>query len=226
MSNHSKKDPKMTAVALSAQTPREARFWDKIAPKYAAKPVPDEAIYAEKLRIVRSHLTPDSTVFEFGCGTGSTAVALAPFSHCIIATDVSAKMIEIARDKAEAANLTNLRFERATLEDYAPDSGSVDMVLGMSILHLLVDRKSAMRSAYRMLKPGGVFISSTACIADRMAWFGLIAPVGKLFGLIPHVAIFRTKTLVREIEEAGFTIERRWQPEKSGTAFLVACKPE
>ncbi len=49
---------------------RSARFWDRIAKRYARTPVADEAAYQRKLKITRGYLRPDMEVMEFGCGTG------------------------------------------------------------------------------------------------------------------------------------------------------------
>lgn len=50
---------------------RTIRFWDRIAEKYAKQPIANPEAYEEKLRLTRRRLTPDSSVLEFGCGTGS-----------------------------------------------------------------------------------------------------------------------------------------------------------
>ena len=63
--------------ALETMNPTD-RFWDRIADRYAAKPVPDQAVYERKLQITRTLLHPQAEVLELGCGTGSTALALAP----------------------------------------------------------------------------------------------------------------------------------------------------
>ena len=56
---------------------RNARFWDRIAIRHAAKPVPDEKVYERKLAITREYL--NRQVLALGCGTGSTAIAYAPY---------------------------------------------------------------------------------------------------------------------------------------------------
>ena len=76
---------------------RNARFWDKRAERYEQRPVADQETYEKKLGITRNYLTQDSEVLEIGCGTGSTAIAHAPYAKSILATDVSPAMIEIAR---------------------------------------------------------------------------------------------------------------------------------
>lgn len=202
-----------------------ARFWDRIAVRYAKKPVADEAAYQHKLRISRDYLRPDMEVLEFGCGTGSTALVHAPFVKRILAIDISAKMIEIARGKAAADDAGNVDFQQASIDDFTAPEQSFDAVLGLSILHLLEDKDATIAKVHAMLKPGGVFISSTACLGDNMKFFKLIAPVGKFFRLLPILKVFTAAELEESLTRRGFEINHRWQPGKNKSLFIVATKP-
>ena len=95
---------------------RESEFWNKRADNYAKRPVSDEATYEKKLDITREYFRPDMEVLELGCGTGSTALAHAPYVKHILATDLSTRMIEIARDKAKAAGIDNVTFAAASAD--------------------------------------------------------------------------------------------------------------
>ena len=78
----------------------DARFWDRIATKYAADTIADMAGYERTLARTRDFLDGGQTAFEFGCGTGTTALGLAPFVARMVATDISGNMIAIARQMA------------------------------------------------------------------------------------------------------------------------------
>lgn len=199
-------------------------FWDRIADRYARKPVPDEAVYQEKLEITRGYLQPETEVLELGCGTGSTAIAHAPHVRHIRATDISSKMLEIARDKAAAAGVDNVTFEQATVEEIEAPDDSVDVVLGLSILHLLEDKDAAISKVHRMLEPGGVFVSSTACVGDMNPLIRLVLPIARILGLAPLVNVFSSDELAASLEEAGFAIDHRWQPGRGKAVFIVAKK--
>ena len=201
-------------------------FWDKIADRYSKRPVADEAAYQKKLQITRDYLRPDMEVLEFGCGTGSTAIVHAPYVKHIHAIDISARMIEIAQGKADAANISNVTFAQATIDEFsAPDKG-FDAVLGLSILHLLENKEAVITKVHKMLKPDGIFVTSTACLGDTMKFFKLIVPIGKFFGLIPLVKVFTTKELEDSLKTAGFEIDYQWQPDKGKAVFIVATKAE
>lgn len=205
---------------------QSAKFWDKIAARYAKQPIADEAAYQKKLEVTRGYFRPDMDVLEFGCGTGSTAIIHAPYVRHIRAIDISSNMIEIAQAKATAQNIDNITFEQATIEAISIAEQSLDGVLGLSILHLLEDKEAAIAKVYKMLKPGGLFVTSTACLGDTMSWFKLIAPVGKLLGLMPLVNVFTVKDLEKSLTEAGFTIDYQWQPGQGKAVFMVAKKAE
>jgi len=203
-----------------------ARFWDRIAGRYARQPVADEAAYQRKLAVTREYLRPDIEMLEFGCGTGSTALAHAPFVRHILAIDVSGKMLAIAQGKAEAAGVENVTFRQSAIEDLDAPDGSFDAVLGMSILHLVADRDAVIARVYRLLRPGGVFVTSSACLGDGMGFIRYIEPVGRRLGLMPMVKVFTEAELAKSIEDAGFAIEHQWRPDadKRKAVFILARK--
>ncbi|MEM7769887.1 MAG: class I SAM-dependent methyltransferase [Cyanobacteria bacterium P01_A01_bin.37] len=202
-----------------------AKFWDRMAEGYAKQPIADEASYQKKLQVTQEYFNPDMEVLEFGCGTGSTAIIHAPHVKHIRAIDVSSTMLEIAQGKAEAENITNITFEKATIEELSVPDQTFDAVLGLSILHLLEDKEAAIAKVYQMLKPGGVFVTSTVCLGDAMAWFKIIAPIGKFFGVFPLVKVFTEKALASSVTDAGFEIDYQWRPDKKKAVFIVAKKP-
>ncbi|MBT0962832.1 class I SAM-dependent methyltransferase [Denitromonas iodatirespirans] len=204
-----------------------ARFWDWIADRYAKQPVPDAAAYQHKLDVTRQYFTPDMQVLEFGCGTGTTAISHAPHVAQIRAIDVSPKMLDIARQKAAAAGVSNVRFEQSSIDALAAADASFDVVMGHSILHLLRDKDAAIAKVHRLLKPGGVFITSTTCAGDspKLRAIGFVLSIGSRLGLLPYLSVFTEKDLHASLTRAGFDIAHRWQPKPNSAVFIVAKKP-
>ena len=163
-------------------------------------------------------------VLEIGCGTGTTAIAHAPFVGHIRATDLSPRMVEIAQDKATAAGIDNVTFEVLSVEALDVPGASIDVVMAHSILHLLEDKDRTIADIHSMLRPGGVFVTSTACIGDMMLPLRLIIPVGRFLRLIPPVKVFSVAELKDSLESAGFEIDYEWQPKKSAAAFIICRK--
>ena len=205
---------------------QSAKFWDRIAKRYAKRPVSDEAAYQKKLQVTRDYFRPDMEVLEFGCGTGSTAIAHASYVRHVHAIDISSKMIEIAQGKADAEKVDNVTFEQSTIEELSDSDESLDAALGLSILHLLEDKEAVIARIYRMLKPGGIFVSSTICLGNTMRFLKVIVPIGKFFNLIPMIRFFTAQELEDCLTAAGFEIDHRWRPGKGKAVFIVAKKTE
>lgn len=198
------------------------KFWDKIADKYAIDPIPDEAVYDTKLEATRELFRPDMDVLEIGCGTGGTALKHAPVVRHIRAIDFSEAMLAKARTQASAAGITNVSFERADIVEMPAEPEHFDVVLALSVLHLLDDPDAAIRKIHAMLKPGGYFVSSTACIRSMLPGLRFIVPLGRAFGLLPVLNAMTVDQLVGKIEAGGFEIEHRWHPSRGKALFVIA----
>ncbi len=201
-------------------------FWDKVAERYSKKPVVDEAAYQEKLRITREYFRPDMEVLEIGCGTGSTAVAHAPFVKHVRATDISSRMIEIAAAKAAAQEVDNISFDVGAIDDLNIADQSVDAVLALSVLHLVEDRDEVIATVHRMLKKDGVFVTSTVCLGESMKILKFIGPIGRSLGLMPMFKVFTPQELADSLIEAGFALDYQWQPGRGKAMFIVAKKAD
>lgn len=192
----------------AAPTP-DARFWDRVARKYAARRIGDEAGYARTLALAGALLGPGDAVLELGCGTGTTALALAPRCGRILATDVSPAMIAIAREKAAVAGATTVAFAVAPAHGPPDDAGPFDAVLAFNLLHLLPDRRAALRAAHARLKPGGHLVTKTPCLAETTPLLRLLIPAMRLVGMAPRVAFLTADDLERDLVEAGFAVVER-----------------
>ena len=203
-----------------------AKFWDKTAEKYSKQPVRDEAGYQKKLEVTGSYLTPESTVFEFGCGTGSTAIVHAPHVKRIDCIDISSNMLEIAQDKTDKEGINNITFQQSTIEEFSAADESYDVVMAHSILHLLENPEAAIAKAARLLKPGGVFVTSTVCLGNSRSFWRLLLPIARFFRIIPNVKSLTREQLAQMFRNAGFEEDYCWdQGEKIQVAFVILKKP-
>lgn len=210
------------------RTANDARFWDRIARKYAADAIADPAGYERTLERTRHYLKAGDAVLEVGCGTGTTALKLAPSVARVVATDISSEMIAIAREKVAAEGCANVAFEVARADAANTPDATFDVTLGFNVLHLVEARDAALRNLYRVLKPGGLFISKTPCLAQMGLPVRLVVPVMQAIGKAPFVAFFSDAELEREIIAANFEIVERARHGSRGKdprPFLVARKP-
>ena len=225
------------STASSAPVDSTAKFWDKMAPGYFKSPIKDLDAYQTKLELTQQYLKPDMDLLEFGAGTGGTSLKHAPYVKHILATDISPKMIAIAKEQADDKQLKNVDFKVASVDDLSNSipSNSLDGVLGLSILHLVENRQEVMKQTYKWLKPGGYFFTSTVCIADmRVApLVRLITPIAQWLGFFPPLSILSSDELRQDFQDAGFSIEKEWRstkpngkPDKDTAMFIIGKKPE
>lgn len=208
---------------------KDQKFWDKIAPKYARDPIADEAAYEQTLARTISYLDPQDRVLELGCGTGSTALRIAPHVAFIVGTDLSPGMIEIAHSKATAQGIDAAEFRAADTEAAFATADRPNAVLGFNLFHLVPNAAKDFTRVYAALPSGGLFISKTPCLGNigvlKWVLFHTMIPIMKALGKAPgFVRFYRQTDLEAEIEAAGFTIiEALNAPAIS--RYLVARKP-
>lgn len=111
------------------------------------------------LAIFESHgVTADSTVIDFGAGTGQFALpAAARFAH-VIAVDISPEMIGVIRARTAEAKLRNLEATRAGFLSYEHQGAPVDGVYTRNALHHLPDffKAIALQRIAQLLRPKGI----------------------------------------------------------------------
>jgi cyclopropane fatty-acyl-phospholipid synthase-like methyltransferase len=203
-------------------TTRHVRFWDRIADRYAARPVKDPAAYEAMLADAAGRLSPTDRVLEIGCGTGSTAIRLAPHAAEWTATDFSPEMLRIARAKSAPANL---RFVLADAGS-AFDGGPFDAICAFQVLHLVGDLPGTLARIHANLKPGGLLISKTWCFAEMGLKLRSLFLALRLIGLFPAARALTKIALRQAIRDAGFEIvdERVFGTNPNGP-YIVARRP-
>ncbi|MDC0739172.1 methyltransferase domain-containing protein [Cognatishimia sp. SS12] len=203
-------------------------FWDGIAPKYATTPISDMQGYEATLARTRSYLKQDDHVLEIGCGTGRTALQLAPTVGEIVATDLAPAMLDVGREEAWNDGIKNIRF--AQCDALNPPEGPYDVVLAHNILHLVEDLPGVLRASHAVLKPGGLLISKTFVrpsggINFKARAMMAILPVLQWLGKAPFVKVHSRASFEASFRAAGFEIvETGGYPAGADRLYLVARK--
>lgn len=205
-----------------------AEFWDGAAEKYAKSPIKDMKSYEYTLGRTKSYLSKTDRVLEIGCGTGSTALLLAPDVAHITASDISGNMIRIAEEKAAKQGVQNASFVTSDLFGSSLDQGPYDAVLALNVIHLIEDTPAVMKRIGQLLKPDGVFISKTVCRPGKGTPFKfrlmvMAIPLMQFFGKAPFVQFMKIPELEHHIADSGFkVIEASSSPPPS--RYIIAKK--
>ncbi|HEX7923524.1 MAG TPA: class I SAM-dependent methyltransferase [Bradyrhizobium sp.] len=184
----------------------DARFWDRAARKYAARPIAAPAEYERTLDRTRALLKSSDHVLELGCGTGTTALRLAGSVESYLATDISAEMVAIANQKHTTTPIRGLTFRVATADTTAVDAGPFDAILGFNYLHLVRDLHGTLCRIHALLVADGVFISKTPCVGEMNRLVRLVLPAMRAIGMAPHAGVFTSDRLRELLGAGGFEI--------------------
>ena len=201
-----------------------AAFWDRIAPRYARQPISNMDAYEATLARVKTYLSDRQTALELGCGTGSTALILAPFVKEYEGTDISGGMIDVALEKAWNASMPNVSFRRAGVEAAEHAGKSPDVVLAFNLLHLVPDTEATLAMVHDLLPEDGLFISKTPCIGAKWYYRPLVKAM-QMVGKAPFVRFLKVSQLDHMMVAAGFEIvETGLYPPSTPSRFIVARK--
>ena len=101
---------------------------------------------------------PGQTVLELAAGPGDTgflAAELIQPGGTLITSDAIPDMLSVAQRRAEALEITNVRFRQIDAEVIDIEAGSIDGVLCRWGYMLLTDPGAALRETRRVLRQGG-----------------------------------------------------------------------
>ena len=150
-------------------------------------------------------LQPGEVVVDLGCGGGLDVFLAAQqvgSQGKAIGIDMTAAMIERARENAADGGYENVEFLLATIDRLPLADASIDCVISNCVINLAPDKPAVFREIARVLKPGGrLAVSDIAlkaalplAVAESMA-----AYVGCIAGAI-HIEDYRNGLLAAGFE--------------------------
>jgi SAM-dependent methyltransferase len=115
-------------------------------------PRPDEVL-------TKIGIESGSDVVDLCCGDGLFAIPLAHMAHRVLAIDLDPEILDLAREHASAAGVTNCVFIVADAYDLPKFvTEPQDHILIANTFHGVPDKLRLARAVVQVLKPGGRFV--------------------------------------------------------------------
>jgi len=147
-------------------------------------------------------------VLDYGCGDGLNTVGLLRRGAYVVALDISADLLRVAKQRALTnVGKTGVWFYCADAHATRLSAAWFDVVFGTAILHHL-DLDRALTEVYRLLKPGGV-----AIFKEPMRSSAVLRAIRRLIPYTtpetsPDEYPLRASDWDAAIRRAGFTLEQ------------------
>ena len=149
-------------VAWNEKQRRVAGVFDSVANRYDL--MNDAMSFGihrlwKRFAIERSGVRPGQSVLDLAGGTGDLAARLSRLAGPkgeVVVGDINASMLQVGRERLLDRGISgNLRFVQANAECLPFPDGSFDCVTIAFGLRNVTDKEQALKSIFRVLKPGG-----------------------------------------------------------------------
>lgn len=159
---------------LEAIREQQKASWNRFAAGWKKwDPVTIEFLQPMKEAII-NYLQPKDgqKILDIAAGTGEPALSIAASikNGVVTITDISEEMMEIAREKAIAKELTNIETVICDASDLPFENGSFDAVSCRFGFMFFPDIQLAANEIYRVLKPGGRFATTVWNFPEKNFW--------------------------------------------------------
>ncbi|KDN28002.1 hypothetical protein VFDL14_24210 [Vibrio fortis] len=204
-------------------------FWDKASKGYDKSEARFEYIHNMTRENAKKYLDISNVVLDYGCGTGTKSCELASYVKEIHAIDISAEMIESARNKAASQNIENVHFSQATIFDNEYEDESFDVIFAFNMLHTVENPSHVVQRIHELLKPDGLLISTTPCLGGRKSLLvsmqiHLVGILSKI-GVIPiSIRQYRSSDLDSLLKKEDFQIVVAEEFYMEATSYFVVLR--
>jgi ubiquinone/menaquinone biosynthesis C-methylase UbiE len=157
---------------------QQRTVWDQFSAgwkKWDAEVLGWHAPFGDAL-IEEARLRPDSSVLDVATGTGEpglTAAGLVP-EGSVTLTDISAGMLRVAGEKAQARGLGNVRTMVSDAATLPFDDGTFDAVVCRFGFMYFPDMSAALAEMVRVAKPGARISAAVWSRAAENPWASLV----------------------------------------------------
>ena len=154
--------------------------------------------------VALASLKEGEVVLDLGSGAGFDCFLAAKQvgkTGKVIGVDMTAEMLERARENAKKGNFDNVEFRLGEIENLPVGDNQVDIIISNCVINLSPNKERVFKEAFRVLRPGGRLMVSDIVLLKELPEEiknSVAAYVSCIAGATTK------KKYLKEIQEAGF----------------------
>ena len=208
----------MSAIDPKQYIEKQRQDWNRVASAWEKwdQYLEENLSYISYRLIGDLRLRPGQDVLDLGCGTGNPSLLISRIvgdNGSVTGVDLSENMLSVARKKADALGLSNVRFMAEDVTTLPFEKESFDAVISRFCLMFLPDIKQAMNEIVRVVRSGGYVAAAVWSTPDKNPFIRIAVEVLKQFTEVPspvpgQPGIFRLSKpadLLNIMKDAGLT---------------------
>jgi ubiquinone/menaquinone biosynthesis C-methylase UbiE len=178
----------------------DRRYWDRLAKSYDRTGLVWGRPFPRMLELVEREVRGRRRVLEVAAGTGLVTSRIARAAEHVTATDYSAAMLDVLRERVRREGLSNVECLERDVYALGFPPRAFDAVVCANVLHLLPDLPKALAAMRAVLEPDGVLVAPTFLHGESLT-----------ARVLSHLA-----------GVTGFPVQRRFSAKSLGDALAAA----
>jgi ubiquinone/menaquinone biosynthesis C-methylase UbiE len=166
--------------------------------------------YLTQSRLSRVHPFLGRRILDVGCGYGDLLEFLPDSAEAVVLVDHSAERLPRLKQRLSRASVQGeFLHGDVTKQVLQLEPSSFDTVVMAALLEHLKSPDSALKQAYRLLKPGGRLVITTPTpLGGRLHALGSLCGLTHREAAEEHEEFFSERRLKSSIQRNGFSLER------------------
>jgi len=200
---------------------KKALFWNRVA-KHLNYSIDKTSLKA--IQLFAKYISKQDVILDFGCGQGTISCELAKKVKHVYGIDISTEMLKRATKNAEEKDIQNVSFTQTSVFEKSPIATTPNAILAFNVLQYIENLPELIARFHTILNKDGLFISSTACLAEKKTFSRFFMYFLMRIKVVPPTHFLQATELREIINKEGFEVIEHVLLSKMPDQLIIARK--